>query len=221
MCGSLEGRNSELNEQYNKVVVRNVADAPSLTTDVGMIQMKEELVIEKIDKAFSDVLRGKGITLHETDVVDCCGSAKERAKARQLDTEERWQDVPDNDIEIQYSALCFLDPEGFRYYLPAYMRWSLRYYKSSDSLSSDSTIYSLGPSGNKGVTDWNRERWGVFTPRQCQVILDYLELMAHDEEGYADTFAAELAINTYWRQFSQQCTPPNPCSPSAPVVGGC
>jgi hypothetical protein len=171
--------------------------------------MTPERIIAEIENAFAEVRRGNGITLHETDVVDACGSARERAKARKRDTDERWQDVPDDDIESHQSALCFLDPEGFRYYLPAYMRWSLLHYKSSDSLASDSTIYSLGPAGNKGVTDWNRERWGVFTERQTQVILAYLRFMVEHGDGCSDNFMADLAINAYWRQFSQPATPPH------------
>ena len=163
--------------------------------------MTTEQIVSEIEQAFGSVTRGGGVTLYETDVLDSCGSEKERIKARKKNTEKRWQDVPDQDIEDHQSALCFLDPEGFRYYLPAYMRWSLRHFKSSDSLSSDSTIYALGPSGNKGVTDWNRARWGVFTQRQCQVILSYLRFMIEQGEDHADSVMAELAINAYWNQF--------------------
>lgn len=170
--------------------------------------MTPEQIVSEIEQVFGGINRGKGVTLHETDVLDACGSEKERAKARKKDAEKRWQDVPSDDIEGHQSALCFLDPDGFRYYLPAYMRWSLRHFKSSDSLSSDSTIYALGPSGNKGVTDWNRARWEVFTQKQSQVILAYLRFMAEQGEGYADSFMAELAINVYWKQFSQPATAP-------------
>ena len=165
--------------------------------------MTSEEIIVKIEQAFAKVTRGDGITLHETDVVDACGSDGERAKARRKDTDKRWQDVPEKAIEDHQEALCFLDPEGFRYYLPAYMRWSLRHFKTSSSLSSDATIYALAPSGNKGVTDWNRERWGVFTQEQAEVILQFLQFMAVCCEGYSDDSMAKLAIDTYWNQFSQ------------------
>ena len=164
--------------------------------------MTPERIISEIEDAFADVKRGKGVTLHETDVLDACGSAEKRARARKHDADEKWLDVPDRDIEEHPSALCFLDPEGFRYYLPAYMRWSLRHYKSSASLASDSTVYAIGPSGNKGVTDWNCKRWGVFTREQSQVIFAYLRFMVEEGEGYADSSMAELAINAYWSQFS-------------------
>lgn len=170
--------------------------------------MTSEQIVSDIEEAFAGINRGSSVTLHETDVLDACGSEKERARARKQDTEKRWQDVRDDDIENHQNALCFLDPDGFRYYLPAYMRWSLRYFKSSGSLSSDSTIYALGPSGNKGVTDWNRSRWEVFTHRQSQVILAYLRFMAEQGEDYADSFMAELAINAYWNQFSQPANAP-------------
>lgn len=164
--------------------------------------MTPELMTQRIETAFGDVRRGSGITLHEADVLDACGSEKERVKARKLDTDEKWQDVPEREIEDHPSALCFLDPEGFRYYLPAYMRWSVRNYRTSNSLSCDMTLYALAPSGNKGVTDWNRARWEVFTRQQSEVILDYLRFMLETGKDHADSFMAELAINAYWRQFS-------------------
>lgn len=165
--------------------------------------MRPEKIIAKVEQAFAKVTRGDGVTLHETEVIDACGSERNRATARRKDTDKRWQNVPDAAIEAHQEALCFLDPAGFRYYLPAYMRWSLRHFKISNSLSSDSTIYALAPSGNKGVTDWNRERWGVFTQVQAKVILSFLRFMADHGEGHADAYMARLAIDAYWKQFSQ------------------
>lgn len=54
-----------------------------------MREINEEQVITEIEEAFADVLHGKGVTLHETDVIDAGGSRREAVKARQQDTEER------------------------------------------------------------------------------------------------------------------------------------
>ena len=165
--------------------------------------MKPDEIVAKIEQAFAKVTRGAGVTLHETKVIDAHGSERDRAKARRKDTERRWQNVPDAVIEAHPEALSFLDPAGFRYYLPAYMRWSLLHFKTSDSLSSDYTIYALAPSGNKGVTDWNRERWGWLSQEQANVILEFLRFMAEHGKGRTDAFMARLAIDAFWEQFSQ------------------
>src|SRR5207245_238190 len=83
--------------------------------------------------------------LHEALVIDEYGSQQERSAARGLDTERSWEDVSEADIERSDSALSFLDPIGFRHYLPAYMVWTLIHYADSDSMSVDSTIYALDP----------------------------------------------------------------------------
>jgi hypothetical protein len=108
--------------------------------------LRDEIIAE-ITEAFGGVLRGR-TTLHEADVIDEYGSEEERRAARARDTEQRWQDVPDSDIESYSSVLSFLCPESFRYYVAAYMVWSLRYYRISDSASSDFTIYALNPYRN-------------------------------------------------------------------------
>jgi len=77
--------------------------------------LRDEIIAD-ITAAFRDVRRG-GITLHEADVIDRCGSDSKRRAARARDTEARWQDVPEEDIQSHPSALSFLCPESFRYYL--------------------------------------------------------------------------------------------------------
>src|SRR5687768_7277152 len=88
-----------------------------------------EEAVRLIESAFAGVSRNAGITLHEATVIDNYGTDEERAHARLLDNESRWEEVPSAAIEKNYTALSFLDPEGFRYYLPAYMRWALYNYK--------------------------------------------------------------------------------------------
>lgn len=66
--------------------------------------------------------------MHETYVVDMYGSEGERRKARRLDVDHYWWEVRDEWIEKfgGNGGLSFLDDEGFRYYLPAYMSYFLR-----------------------------------------------------------------------------------------------
>src|SRR5690242_11187888 len=89
-------------------------------------------IIRDIEAAFDGVERGEGVTLHEAWAIDCCASDRKRAKARKSDTDTRWKDIPASDIENCPSALAFMDAEGFRYYIPAYMVWTLRNYLLSD-----------------------------------------------------------------------------------------
>ncbi len=86
-------------------------------------------IIQAIEQAFAGVPRGS-ITLHEAEVVDSYGTEAERQRARKRDTEADWCEVPDSSIEECQNALPHLDPESWRFYLPAYMRHGLRHVTS-------------------------------------------------------------------------------------------
>jgi hypothetical protein len=86
-----------------------------------------EQLIQQIEAAFTDIERGNGLTLHEAaafEGTDYC-TAEERARVRALDPERRWQDIPDSALEECQDRWSF-DDEGFRFHLPAYLRWHLR-----------------------------------------------------------------------------------------------
>ena len=87
---------------------------------------RRDALIAEINEAFDGVSRGYGITLHEAIALDDYASQEERMAARRRDRETRWQDVTDQDIRECPSALSFLDPEGFRYYIPTFMILGLK-----------------------------------------------------------------------------------------------
>ncbi|MCP4711657.1 MAG: hypothetical protein GY869_23815 [Planctomycetes bacterium] len=108
-----------------------------------MVNEKENNIIEIINKAFKNVARENGTSLHEAEVIDYYGSEIEKAEARKLDKDTHWSEIADKDIEYFSSALSFMNPIGWRYHIPAYMIWTIKYAKKSDSLTSDNTIDSL------------------------------------------------------------------------------
>jgi hypothetical protein len=168
-----------------------------------MTQTPSELliddVIDEINRAFDGVSREGGISLHEADIIDGYGSMKERAKARKLDIEARWQDVPEKDLE-EYSILCFLDTIGFRYYIAAYMVWALRNFRTTDSVSADSTIYALDPPWEYELNLWAHKRYSFFTKPQAKGTCRFLRFMAQNE-AYADSDSARNALEKYWDKF--------------------
>ncbi len=166
---------------------------------------RKAALIKLITAAFQDVKRGSGVSLHEADVIDRTGydnkNAKNRMAARRLDTDRRWQDVPDQDIEDYYNILSFLDLEGLRYYAPAYMVWALKYCKTSGSLSSNNIIYTFDPYLNTTHSKWQMERFSLFSAAQKSAICRFLRFMSKDSDGFADEYQASQALNGYWRQF--------------------
>ena len=160
--------------------------------------VRDEL-IHQITDAFEDVERGDGISLHEAAAIDGYRMAEECAAARQQDTERSWQDVPAQDIEDNYPVLTYLDAEGFRYYLPAFMVWSLKNYQTSASVSVDAPIYELDLSGNEDRRERKMEQFRLFSDEQRVAACRFLRFMS--EQVDADASMARPALDNYWGQF--------------------
>lgn len=150
-----------------------------------------EAVIEAIRTAFVGVPRG-AITIHEAEVIDVYGSDAEREAARVTDTEPCWDCVPDADIEVCTDALCYLDPEGWRYYIPAYMIWSLRHFRVSCSTVPDRTIYTFDPS-SPDLLEHNLARYELLDEAQSRAVCRFLRYMVN--ENFADVVVAKVALD--------------------------
>jgi len=160
-----------------------------------------EGIIGEIRRAFGAVSRAEGVTLHEALVIDNYGSDSERSAARELDTDRRWEDVPDQLIEENDSALCFVDPKGFRYYLPAYIVWSLRNYETSGTFSHNHPICCLALSESGSMRRWDLERFEVFNDEQARAICKFLRFMAQRDEDIVCVDEARAALDAYWGKF--------------------
>lgn len=158
-------------------------------------------IIQSIQKAFANVARGS-ITLHQAEVIDSDGSVLDQQKARLLDQDTSWDQVPDSSLEECTSAICHLDPESWRYYLPAYLVWSIRNYQHSDAIMIDFTIYSLKlTEDNDLLTEYEMNRFRLLDHEQSVAVYKFLDFMAEQDE-FVDSSAADEAITLYWHQFS-------------------
>lgn len=160
--------------------------------------MNREEVIKLIEIAFKGVELEDGISLHQADIIDEYGSKEEIEKARQKDIDSGWGEVPTDLIE-QLQVLPHLDAKGFRYYIPAYMLWTLQNFDTSDSFSSDATIYALAPSGKDKLWDLHMTHYSLLNKEQRNAIKKFL-LFCSDEElwGVLDTVVAKQGLDKYW-----------------------
>lgn len=163
-----------------------------------------ETIEQQIRSAFAQVAREDGITIHEADMLDSYGSDEQLAAARQLDTERHWTEVADATIERLSSALSFLDPRGFHFYLPAYMCWTLRSYDTSDSASKDALLYDLT------IRPWDHDASGVeerlarfrlLSTAQAQAVCRFLEFLRDNGYPCVNVELAQRALDQYWVQF--------------------
>ena len=144
-------------------------------------EAKKAAVINEIIAAFDGVSREDGVTLHEATVVDDYGGPEERAKARAKDTEERWQDVPQEDIRASDAELNFLDPKGFHYYIPAYMVWYLKNRDNEDpdfwSNAFDSIEFALEARGTGKISKHDLSRFKLFSLEQSKANAHFLQFL--------------------------------------------
>ena len=155
-------------------------------------------LIAEITAAFDGVSREGGIALSEGAVIDDYGCDEERAEARLLDTDTRWQDVTDDDITQHWASLEFTDAIGFRYYIPAWMIKDLRGYNAQYGISSDAVSYLRTPSNAH-----TKEIYRLLTPPQCKAIYHFVEFIANYGHKDYDGKKAATYLEGYWNRYGE------------------
>ncbi len=182
------------------------------------ISQQVSALIEEITEAFLYVSRGNGIMLSEAWVIDAYGSDEERAAAKAQDTDTHWQEVPEDDISFGYLCLSYLDPVSFRYYLPAYMIWTLKNYGHTDSTTPEAIFSNLKltdqnfhqwavdlkqrlgllpPPEYSKINKRELERFNIFSLEQSKSIAHFLQFFA---ECHTDEIA-QKALDSSWQKF--------------------
>ncbi len=159
-------------------------------------------LIEELAAAFRGVKPGR-ISLHEAEVIDDYGTDEQCRDARERDTETQWEQVPDAHIERCTTALCHLDPAGWRFYVPAYIRWTLGHFRTSFSIVSDFTIYTFDPSMTPDLHAYSMERFATLDAAQSRVVCRFLRFMARQGD-WADDVVARRALDHYWGRFDRR-----------------
>lgn len=124
---------------------RNYGGAVCLEQKTQQEISDTERVVAFIQQAFNGVWLEDGTTIHEADLEGAYENDKVRLQAWAKDPEIDWKDIPDWKIERFASALNFFDPQGWRFYIPAYMCWLLKNWRRSDSQTVDSVIWGFEP----------------------------------------------------------------------------
>jgi hypothetical protein len=136
-------------------------------------------------------------------------TTNELAAAAQLDNDRRWQQFPGGDLEAAGQAFYESDPISWRYFIPAFMVWSLRYFRINDSFVVDQTIYTFDLSADHQLRGLALERFATLSAPQCKAVCHFLRYMARNGD-YADAVVAQHALDAYWGKFCEaDGTPPD------------
>lgn len=133
-----------------------------------------DTLIEEIHAAFRNVPRGE-LSISQAQIAKWADESKLRA-ARLLDHDKHWSDISDRTIEAASNAIYVDDQFSWRYFLPAYLRWTLRHFENSDLFIVDQPIYT--PSVNE-IGDPLRKhqvlRFETLSPAQKTCLCHFLQ----------------------------------------------
>lgn len=153
---------------------------------------ERESLIAEIHAAFRDVNRDGGVSWSETIEIDNHGSESARQAARRSDRDRHWSELVNDDKWDpgpggSIGGFVFLDPIGFRYYLPAAMIRCLRHLEDVGNVS----CFLQSP-------DLNRPEDPVFDLQQCRCIARFLWYMAREMEPSDDWL---IPLERHWQDF--------------------
>jgi hypothetical protein len=154
---------------------------------------------QRIRDAFAEVTLGNGVSLHQAQVIDNYGDGVTEEQFSRLplsEETERWDRVAFEELESDNVA--HLDPEGFRFYLPAFMISILDEYDAS-SMRVIGTLSALYPKNEDA--GYHMPRYNLLSYEQKQAVACFLdalsELVPLDRE---DETIVGRAMG-YWAQF--------------------
>jgi hypothetical protein len=142
---------------------------------------------EVIRAAFHGVSLGGGVGLREGCALDDWQSPEVCRQRREDDEKEDWSRISPEDL-FGYECMSFLDAEGFRFHLPAYML---------DELEGN----GAGPVVWK-LTDFDvlgTGRMELLSREQRQAVIAFLEFMRDDPDHFNDRDEIDAALDSYWR----------------------
>jgi hypothetical protein len=158
--------------------------------------MTKEQVINEIETAFKDVVLEDGVGINEADSIEMGERDSVINTARNKDRSwwNGWTDIEDKYISSYSSVMDFMDSQGLKWVLPAYMIYIVNHYKEG-SFSIDSTIYTL-EAGGLGA-----DQIDLYTPEQKKSIALFLQFMVTDAKEFVDAASAQVALDKIWKQY--------------------
>lgn len=156
--------------------VRKCMEQPATLTP------SQEALVERIREAFSGITVGPDTTLYLSGVAEDHYQSEEFiTELRRREIREDWQSIPPTLLAACDDAIPFLDAEGMRYLLPAYMLTELHY---PDNGGIGLEIRLSARNFDEEISEYLNERLSLLTERQRDCVTDCireLRLMECDE----------------------------------------
>jgi hypothetical protein len=156
--------------------------------------------------AFGYVQRDEGCTLHQAQLIDQSLHRdipeEEYEEAKLLDPYSNWYEVPSADIDACEAALSHITPEGWRFYIPAYMKRAIELVDKpiwETDLTSSVIFHLTLPSNDPLMRHYVLERFKILNEEQVQAVAMALTFFANHLSSTTDWREdATTALNSYW-----------------------
>ena len=102
-----------------------------------------------------------------------------------------WRDVSERDLEVHHWGFTHLDAESWRFYLPAFLAYSVLHFTLSESLVIEACLNNLRP------PDRVPSRFSTLTDSQRQTLISVLEFLAFGSESGFTADACHV-LEEYW-----------------------
>ena len=124
------------------------------------------------------------------------------AQAHAADIEDNWQDIPDEVLAADSAVFSYLDDAGFKFVMPAIMRWSLRPATIDENNVAEFFAMKLLPESRKAdKPDTMAQKWKL-TKEQIIVITEWLEDFLSKHRPYPSALvAAQLEC---WKELADR-----------------
>lgn len=135
-------------------------------------EAKKQSLLAEIERVFGDIERDAEVVASVENLSPSSTSDKEQL----LNAGNRWQDVPDQWIQENHLFLIYLDAPSFRFYLPAYLSWFLRFMDYEANYFSSSTFHSVLHilTIYERMAEFVLEKYSLLTPEQEKAIAHFL-----------------------------------------------
>jgi hypothetical protein len=154
-----------------------------------------EAMLKEIHEAFREMTRVGGVSWTESIAIDEYAEHN-RAEYRAKDTETSWTELPDDPnwrVDMGVGGFSFLDPIGFRYYLPAAMIVAAR-----GGYDEGINFHLTLP--KKFLREHSLSKWSLLDGNQRRCVRHFIEYMIRAYETRPE-WHEEYSLNSWRKAF--------------------
>ena len=161
------------------------------------VRKKAENLVTKLNEGFS-------ATKYPGDdniVYDNTGDHLECNEVANAFRGKKWNEVPLKVLRHNHEALFFFTAEGYRYYLPAFLRAAAKSYYRAGNIPG-TLVFSLTPPDTEGtrMTEFHNKN-DRLEPNQKQIVSEFLEFLVEVHESDFPDNLPQIALNRFWKNF--------------------